>query len=206
MRISRRLPILAWLLAWITCPLLAHAGASRDLVFQPADSDAAFSVRLIWFQTVAGNFPDLSGSVRIDPGSGKAMVDARIRVDSVRVHPAHYRKRLLGSRFFDARRFPYIHFVSEPLGVGALRNGAHLKGQLTLHGITRPLTLQLSDTRCHGAGLAGCTLHLQGWLDRTRFDMHAYRALVSKRVRLNLMIHLQDAARVPASAQGRGNR
>ena len=189
--------------ACFICPLLAHAGASRNLVFRPADSEAAFSVRLVWFQTVSGDFPDVRGSVRIDPATGTALVDARIRVASVNVHPAHYRKRLLGPRFFDARRYPYIRFVSDTLGIDDLRNGKHLRGQLTLHGITRPLTLQLSDTRCRDKGLEGCTLHLKGWLDRTHFNMHAYRALVSRRVRLDLVIQLQAAVPgAPATARG----
>lgn len=198
---------LPWLLPWIVCPVLAHASTGRELVFQPEHSEASFSVRLVWFQTVSGSFSDLRGSVHIDPATGMAQVDAHIRVDSVAVHPAHYRKRLLGSRFFDAQRFPYIHFVSDPLGVDALRNKTSLKGRLTLHGVTRPLSLQLSDSHCRGDGLDGCTLHLHGWLNRTRYDMHAYRALVSKRVRLDLVIQLETfVPGAPAAARSSDNR
>jgi polyisoprenoid-binding protein YceI len=145
--------------------------------------------------------------VHIDPATGMAQVDARIRVGSVTMHPAHYRKRLLGSHFFDAQRFPYIHFVSDPLSVDALRNHASLEGQLTLHGVTRPLGLQLSENHCRGSGLDGCTLHLHGWLDRTRYGMHAYRALVSKRVRLDLVIQLKTPVPIaPATARSSNNR
>jgi polyisoprenoid-binding protein YceI len=198
---------LAWCLLLALWPVLAQAVARPGLSFGPSDSNAAFSVRLVWFQTVSGHFREMRGGVRIDPADGMAHVQARIRVDSVKVHPAHYRKRLLGPHFFDAPRYPFIHFVSDPVSVADLRNGAHLKGHLTLHGVTRPLTLQLSDTRCPGAGLKGCTLHLLGWLDRTRYDMHAYRALVSRRVRLNLVIRLvTDAPQAPATARSSDSR
>lgn len=198
--------VACWLASCL-CALLARPAQARDLVFQAAGSDAAFDVRLIWFQTVSGHFRDMQGSVHVDPADGLARVDARIRVDSVVVHPAHYRKRLLGSHFFDARRFPDIHFQSDPLSLDALRNGVQLQGRLTLHGVTHPLTLELSETRCRGAGLDGCTLHLRGSLDRTRYGMHAYRALVSRHVRLNLKIRLQaEPDPAPAAASSRLSR
>lgn len=182
---------LAWL-ALAAVPALAWAHPVHELKLQPALSSAHFSVRLIWFQTVHGQFNDVEGGVHVDTHDGMAHVHARIRVDSVRVHPTHFRTRLLGNHFFDARIYPYITFDSLPIRVDALRKGAHLSGHLTLHGVTRPLTLQLSDTKCSGPSLDGCTLHLDGWLNRTRYGMRAYRALVSTRVRLWLVIRLQS--------------
>lgn len=185
------------LLAW---PLLSTAQTAQEYRFEQPQSTAAFSVRLVWFQTVSGRFRDMQGGVRIDPDDHRLHVQARIRVDSVQVHPAHYRKRLLGYRFFDADRHPYIRFESSALSVHELRTGTRLRGQVTVHGITRPLTLHLSDTRCPGPGLDGCTLHLKGTLDRLRFSMHAYRALVSRRVHLDLEIRLRAVEPAHASS------
>jgi len=187
-------------LALLAVPLIARAQAAPELHFQPGSSRAGFRVRLVWFQTVSGRFDDVQGGVRPDPLGHGARVHARIRVRSVRVHPAHYRARLLGPRFFDASRYPYISFRSDLIQMDDLRNGKHLHGWLTLHGITRPLTLQLSDSDCTGRGLDHCTLRLQGWLDRTRFGMHAYRALVHRRVRLDLVIRLQADDPAPATS------
>jgi polyisoprenoid-binding protein YceI len=187
-------------LALLSLPLLAGAQASRELHFQPQQSRAEFRVRLVWFQTVTGQFDDVQGGVRIDPADHTARVQARIRVRSVRLHPAHYRERLLGPHFFDAERYPYIRFQSSVIDMHELRNGKHLHGRLTMHGITRPLTLQLSDSDCSGPGLAHCTLRLKGWLDRTRFDMRAYRAFLHRRVRLDLVIRLQSDAPTPATS------
>jgi polyisoprenoid-binding protein YceI len=196
----RRLDVLALGLALLAWPLLASTQPPPDFQFQPQHSAAAFSVRLVWFQTLSGQFSDMQGGVRIDPRDHRLHVRARIRVDSVKVHPAHYRKRLLGHRFFAADRHPYIRFVSSALSVDELRNASHLHGRLTLHGVTRPLTLQLVNTRCPGPGLEGCTLHLKGWLDRLQFGMRAYRALVSKRVLLDLVIRLHAVSPAPAPA------
>ncbi len=181
-------------MAVLACPLAASAQATHELLFQPQRSRADFSVRMVWFQTVSGQFSDLQGGVRIDPVDHTARVHARIGVRSLRMHPAHYRKRLLGRSFFDAARYPYIVFRSESIDTDKLRSGKHLHGRLTLHGITRPFSLQLFDTDCTGPTLDQCTLRLKGWLDRTRFGMRAYRAFASRHVRLDLVIHLQVAA------------
>ncbi len=181
------------LLLACTLPVLAQAPPDRELGFDAQDSSAAFRVRLVWLQTVSGRFDDVEGRVLIDPEGRRVRVQASIRVNSVRVHPAHYRPRLLGKHFFDAARYPRIRFESSPMSLQALRDGRHLKGTLTLHGISHPLTLQLSNTNCPGPALAGCTLRLKGWLNRTQYGMRSYRAFVSPRVRLDLSIRLRPA-------------
>lgn len=194
------MPRLLVALAVLACPLAAGAQATHELLFQPQRSRADFSVRMVWFQTVSGQFSDVRGGVRIHPREHTARVHARIGVRSLRMHPAHYRKRLLGPSFFDAARYPYIVFRSESINTEMLRNGKHLHGRLTLHGITRPFSLQLFNTDCTGPTLDQCTLRLKGWLDRTRFGMRAYRAFASRHVRLDLVIHLQAATPAPATS------
>ena len=180
---------LAMLLA---CATAARASVPDVLHIDPVQSYAGFSVRLIWWQSVVGQFNDVRGQVRIDPDRRTARVHASIRVDSVLVKPSRFRERLLGKHFFDVGTYPDILFVSDPMPLSLLESShEHLKGTLTLHGVTRPMTLQLYGAHCPAPHLADCTLRLRGWLDRTRFDMRAYRALVSSRVHLDLVIHLQ---------------
>ncbi|GEM_PF-989139 len=197
--------------ALVLCLLLAsvHAtgstGQANRLGIDPASSRALFSVKVMGFMSVSGRFHGLQGQVRIDPRDGLARVDATIPVNSVVVDPSRYRARLLSPRFFDAVRFPDIRFVSRPMPQAALLGGLPLSGRLTLHGVTRPIVLRQVPARCPGPGLAGCILRLEGWIDRTRFGMHAYRALVSRRVQLALAIRLIVIAAPPASAGSRAH-
>lgn len=171
----------------------APAPATRNYPIDRVRSSATFAVQLIWWQTIQGRFDDVEGRLELGPDH-RVQVRARIAVGSVRVHPAHYRRRLLAKRFFDAATYPDIAFVSTPLPVTDLRSGGHVHGALTLHGVTRPLSLQIIDATCPGPGLAGCVYHLQGWLNRTRYGMSAHRTLVSTRVQLDLIIHLSASS------------
>ncbi|GAB3032142.1 YceI family protein [Oleiagrimonas citrea] len=187
-RSSRCFVALATLFACATL----QATPATTLHIDRGRSHAAFSVRLIWWQSVIGRFDDVRGQIRIDPVHRTARVQARIRAESVRVKPSRYRKRLLGKHFFDAGTYPDITFTSDPIPLAQLhRDHERLKGHITLHGVTRPMTLRLYDTQCPGQGFDQCTLHLRGWLDRTHFGMRAYRAFVSSRVNLSLVIRLR---------------
>jgi polyisoprenoid-binding protein YceI len=155
-------------------------------------SIALFAVRLIWWQTIRGRFSKVQGSVQAVPDTGMVRIRARIPVASVRVHPAHYRQRMLGPNFFDAQTYRWIRFVSQPVPRDDLHMDGHLHGELTLHGVTRPLSLHIKNAHCPGTGLTSCRFHLQGWVDRTRYNMSAHRTLVSTRVELDLVIQLDS--------------
>lgn len=192
--------VLVLLLAGPSSAATWQPAANRSLAIDRERSNATFAVRLIWWQTIRGRFEDVRGSVHVDPRDGLARIHARIAVGSVRVHPAHYRHRMLAKNFFDAATYPQITYISSPTPIADLRHGGHLHGELAMHGVTRPLSLQIADTRCPETGLAGCVFHLQGWIDRTRFGMNAHRTLVSTRVRLDLVIQLA-ATITPASPE-----
>jgi polyisoprenoid-binding protein YceI len=188
MKAARILPLL-----WLPVVALAAAPAGRQAwSIDPAHSQVRFSVRKFWFAHVRGTFPGLSGSLRrldnrLDLGLGQ--VDARLAVDRLHMDDPGNRARALDPGFFDAARFPFIRFDSDPFPLDELVSGGRLHGMLDLHGQIHPVTLTLLPSDCPRQPLE-CTLRVRGAISRSTFGMRAWRGVLSDKVELDLAIDL----------------
>ncbi|WP_334162896.1 YceI family protein [Phenylobacterium sp.] len=122
-------------------PVTAPAGL---YTLDKAHSTVTFKVSHIGFSKYVAGFDDLDGRLQFDPASPAAMsVEATIDVRSLDLPapPPGFREEMLGANWFDAARHPTITFRStrvEPTGARAAR----VTGDLTLHGVTRPVVLE----------------------------------------------------------------
>ncbi|HEX7325204.1 MAG TPA: YceI family protein [Rhodanobacteraceae bacterium] len=176
----------------------AVAGAPvRAWRFDTATSQARFSVRKLWFAKARGRFPGLRGSLREVAGGGAnaVAVDATVALATLVMAGTDDRARALGPDFFDAARYPQIHFHSAPFPFAELATGGALRGTLALHGEQRQVTLRLRPSACPRQPLA-CALRVRGTISRARFGMRHLRGLVSDKVEIALTIHV--AAGQPA--------
>lgn len=175
---------------------LARTSASAHTwSIDPARSQVQFAVRKFWFAHVRGTFPSLSGTLhRIDThiGADLGRVDADLEVSGLVMDDAGDRARALGPGFFDAARFPSIHFDSDPFPLGELVSGGTLRGILSLHGERQPVTLALEPSDCPRQPLQ-CVIRVQGSISRTAFGMQGFRGVISDRVELDLRIVLRDS-------------
>jgi polyisoprenoid-binding protein YceI len=109
----------------------------------PAHSSAHFSVRHMMISNVKGEFTKVSGTVVYDPENpGASKVDIKIEVASLHTRDEQRDAHLKSPDFLDAAKFPEITFVSK--SVERSGDGEHLtKGDLTIHGVTREVTLDV---------------------------------------------------------------
>jgi polyisoprenoid-binding protein YceI len=109
----------------------------------PSHSSATFTVRHLMITNVRGEFQKLSGSVELDPAApGSVSAKATIDVASINTREPQRDAHLKSADFFDVERFPSIEFASK----AATWNGATeltLVGDLTIHGVTREVTLEV---------------------------------------------------------------
>lgn len=90
---------------------------------------------------VSGTFSDVSGTVVIDQQNlANSRVDATINVFSLNSSHRERDSHLLTSEFFDALKFKTIRFVSTTVKPTGPDRGT-LAGELTIHGVTRPVEL-----------------------------------------------------------------
>jgi polyisoprenoid-binding protein YceI len=109
----------------------------------PAHSAAQFAVRHMGISTVRGEFRKVSGSATYDPADpGKASLDATIDATTVDTRVDMRDNDLRSPNFLDVAKYPTITFKSkraESAGSGKLK----LTGDLTIHGVTREVALDV---------------------------------------------------------------
>lgn len=145
-----------------------HAQAS-DWKIDPAHSEADFSVKHMAISTVHGSFHGIQGVIRLDPHDlAKSGVEATIDVTTVDTGVAQRDTHLKSADFFDVARFPTMTFHST--AVRKSGDGYDVAGELTLHGVTRPVVLKLEapgkeqveqDGKAHRGFVARTTINRQ---------------------------------------------
>ena len=107
-----------------------------------------FRVSHLGFSNYTALFTDISGDLAFDPAAPETMqVTARFRADSVETHypdPAlDFNAVLTGPEFLNAAEFPEITFASTAVVLTGAQT-ATVTGDLTLHGVTKPVSLAVT--------------------------------------------------------------
>ncbi len=104
-----------------------------------------FQVRHL-FTKVSGRFDRFEGQIVFDPEEpGKVAVKGTIDAGSINTNVAKRDEHLRSKDFFDVEKFPKIAFVStRATEVDASANSGKLQGELTIHGVTRPIVLDVA--------------------------------------------------------------
>lgn len=109
----------------------------------PDHSAAVFSIKHMMVTNVWGHFSKVSGTIFFDPAdpSGSS-VEAEIDVSSLSTGNKKRDEHLLSGDFFEISDFPKIYFRSTGAEIAGKKSGK-ISGNLSLHGITRPITLDV---------------------------------------------------------------
>jgi polyisoprenoid-binding protein YceI len=94
-----------------------------------------------------GKFTKSSGSITLDREAGTGTVEVNIDTASVATGVEDLDKHLRGPEFFDVEKFPAATYKGR---FGKFKDGApaEVQGELTLHGVTKPVTLTLKSFKC----------------------------------------------------------
>ena len=135
-----------WSLAAAISLLLSSWGFASTWQIDPAHSSATFSIRHMTVSNVRGEFGKVSGMVNWDDADvSKSTAEATIDATTINTHEPKRDTHLKSPDFFDAEKYPTITFKSTHVQkVGA--NHLKITGDLTMHGVTRPVTLDATYT------------------------------------------------------------
>ena len=121
----------------------ASISMATEFTIDTSHSHVNFKVKHLAISTVSGRFTDFSGSFRFDPENiGDSSGSVTINVASVDTDIADRDNHLRSPDFFDVAQYPAMTFASTGVTVVDSRN-FKLTGNLTLHGVTRPITLDV---------------------------------------------------------------
>jgi polyisoprenoid-binding protein YceI len=117
--------------------------AVRPLEIDRSHSEVAFQVRHL-LSKVRGRFTDFAGTIQFDPAHPEAShVDVIIQAASIYTAERDRDAHLRSADFFDTDRFPTLTFKSTSITPRG-DNTYDVAGDLTIRGVTRPVTLAAS--------------------------------------------------------------
>jgi len=130
-----------FLAAWV---LMATFSAAQTATWtiDPNHSTAQFTVRHLAISNVSGNFTKVTGTVVLnDKDLTQSQVSATIDASSVDTRVPDRDKDLRSPNFLDVEKYPTLEFKSKRI----VNSGGKLQmiGDLTLHGTTREVTLDV---------------------------------------------------------------
>ena len=141
------------------------------------------------FSNYAGGFSDVSGTLELQPKNpSAAKLSVKIPVASVTTTSAKLTDELKGDQWLDAAKFPDMTFVSTKV-TPAGKDHAKVTGDLTLHGVTKPVTL---DVTLVGAGVNPLSkkytvgFEATGTLKRSEFGVKTYVPLIGDELHLTI--------------------
>ena len=115
--------------------------AAETYQIEKSHADLLFSIDHAGFTQKHGSFRDFEGSLQYDaakPESSK--VEVTVKTDSLDTALPARDKDVKGEMFLDTAKYPEMRFVSTKVVPGANQE-LRIEGNLTLHGVTKPITL-----------------------------------------------------------------
>jgi polyisoprenoid-binding protein YceI len=179
------------LLATVFAGLAASAFAAPvTYAVDPTHTYAGYEISHMGFSLQSGAFTQTSGTVVLDSTAKKGNVDISIDANSLNSNLAARDKHLKSADFFNVAKYPTITFKSNDL----VFNGdqlAEVKGNLTLLGVTKPVTLKV--TNFHGgkhpmAGKQAYGANAETTIKRSDFGMSKMVPAIGDDVKLNIVI------------------
>jgi polyisoprenoid-binding protein YceI len=154
---------------------------------EPQHTQVMFGIDHMSLTTYYGRFSDVSGTLVLSPSaSSTSKFEIHVPVSTISTTSKTLDGELRGEQWFDSKKFPEIVFKS--ISVTATgQDTAKVTGALTMHGLTRPVTLNVTF---HGAGVNALDkkytvgFDASGQLKRSEFGINPNVPLIGDEVDL----------------------
>lgn len=177
--------------------LLLAAGVSAAAVAAPetyvidgTHTFPRFEYSHFGYSNQISRFDKTSGTIVLDRAAKSGSVDVVIDTTSVDTGFPLFNGHLQGEDFFDTKKFPTITFKSSKLNFAGdkLRS---VDGNLTIKGITKPVTLEITSFQCMLHPMLkkdACGANAVAKIKRTDFNNGKYAPYVGDDVTLTIAV------------------
>lgn len=115
---------------------------SQIYQIDPSHSTASFSIKHMMIAKVHGGFQKMSGKLTYDAANpSKSSVEVSIDAASIDTREPQRDAHLRSPDFFDVEKYPTIQFKSSRVEKSG--DGLKVVGDLTIHGVTQSVTLEV---------------------------------------------------------------
>ena len=149
-----------------------------------------FEVNHLGFSTQRGRFNSSSGKITLDTAAKNGSVELVIETASIDMGFDKWDEHMKSDEFFNVAQFPTLRFVSDKLVFDGDKVVA-AEGSFTLLGVTRPLTLTVSNFRCAPHPMLkkpACGADITATLKRSEFGMTKFVPAVSDEVKISVPV------------------
>ncbi|MGD9720169.1 MAG: YceI family protein [Pirellulales bacterium] len=124
----------------MTCGAVAQAADTYKV--DPVHSSISFMISHAGISNIHGRFNDFSGTITIDKDDpAKSSFALTIPIASIDTNNIKRDEHLRAPDYFNAKQFPNMTFQSTK--VKAVDGGYEVTGDLSLHGVTKPVSFKL---------------------------------------------------------------
>lgn len=184
----------AALLATLAVALPAHA---TTYTLEPNYTQVVFRWDHLGFSTPSAQVGQGTGELVYDPmNPERASVKVTIPLSTLLSGVPDLDEHLASEDFFERAKFPTATFASTKIEPGMAKHRLEVTGNLTLHGVTRPLTLDVTllglGTNAR-TGIATIGFEATGALKRSDFGLGAFVPQVGDEIRLQVTCQAAEA-------------
>jgi polyisoprenoid-binding protein YceI len=167
--------------------LAAQSRAADTYKVDPVHSATMFRIQHANLGYVWGRINDPGGTFLLDAADPtKSVFNLELQVANVDTHNDKRDAHLKSPDFFNAKQYPTITFKSKSAKAGASANMLEVTGDLTMHGVTRSVTIavELTGKGEFPPGTQRAGVEATFTVKRTDFDMKNMVGPVGDEVRL----------------------
>lgn len=179
----------------LCCGLSAHA--AETLQIDETHSAVLFHWSHLGISNPVARFERMDGRMILDRNDPtKSSISLSLPIDGLRTGVEPLDRRLKGDEFLDGEKYPVITFQS----TGVTMTGAKtfkLSGDLSVHGVTRPVTLTARVNGIARNGFSGALMagfEADAVIRRSDFGVSKYVPAVSDRLVIHITLHAEPAA------------
>lgn len=115
-----------------------------SFVIDNAHSEVGFRIRHMMVSWTKGRFEKYSGTLELDEANfANSKLEVKIDAASINTGTVDRDNHLRSADFFDVAKFPELTFTSQKFEGSGER--FRILGELTIHGVTKPVTLDVED-------------------------------------------------------------
>jgi polyisoprenoid-binding protein YceI len=171
----------------VAFPALA---APETFTLDPNHTFPAFEVGHLGYSIQRGRFDKTSGKITLDTAAKAGSADITIEAASLSTGHPKLEQHLKGEDFFDVAKYPQIRYHASSFRFKGERL-ALVFGELTLHGVTKPVTLKAEHFHCADHPMLKkktCGAELTATLKRSDFGISMGIPAVADDVKLRINI------------------
>jgi polyisoprenoid-binding protein YceI len=175
--------------------LVVPLQAAERYRLDAGNTQVSFAVQRLGIQWVTARFSDINGEVIVDPSGVKTRVDVTVGIASLNCSEPHWNARLRSTEWLDVERYPQMTYHS--VSIERTDEHAVANGELTLHGVTRPIVLDVGFLKCPSVG--SCQFTARGRIKRSEYGLPHGFWTGGDQVEINISGSLAHGSHVMAS-------